>query len=118
MTTEAFVQGPLQTKATINGQRKTMLLEWHCTKESFLELLGYEIESYGGKHTAVIGFIRALGRENYSFEVDLLGLFDEARRNGTAMKGFGIVGKSKPLADHEAAERNAWAKVDVRVINR
>ena len=118
MPIDIFTQGPLQTKVSIDERSRKMSLEWRCTKESFLQLLGYQIEAYGGKHTAVIGSVRALGRENYSFEIDLLDLFHEARQKGTAMKQFGITGKSKPLADHEAASRNAWAKIDVRIITK
>ncbi len=92
-----------------------MTIEWRCTKESFLKLFGYQIEAYGGKHTAVIGFIRALGRENYSFNIDILDVMHEAQQNGTAMKQFGIAGKGQALADQEAVARHAWAKVDVRV---
>lgn len=116
MPVDVFIQGPLSAKAVVNEQQRKMTIEWRCTKESFLDLLGYQIEAYGGKHTAVIGSVRALGRESYSFEIDLLDLFQEARQKGAAMKQFGITGKSKPLADHEAASRNAWAKVDVRIV--
>ncbi|GEM_PF-4931799 len=117
MPVDVFVQGPLTVKATVDEQQRRMSLEWRCTKESFLKLLGYQIESYGGKHTAMIGFIRAMGRENYSFDVDIMDLLHEAKQ-GTAMKSFGIKGKGLALADHDAVTRHAWAKIDVRVIGK
>lgn len=114
MSVEVFVQGPLSVKATVNERQRTMTIEWRCTKESFLKLLGYQIEAYGGKQPAVIGFIRALGRENYSFDIDLLHVLHEAKQNGMVMKQFGITGKGQPLADHDAVARHAWAKIDIR----
>jgi len=116
MTVEVFTRGPLTVTARVDERQRKMTLEWRCTKESFLRLLGYQIECYGGKHTAMIGFIRALGRESYSFEVDLLDLLHEAQRQGTAMKSFGITGKGQALADHDAVARHAWAKLDVRAM--
>lgn len=118
MPVEVFTQGPLTVSAKVDERQRKMSLEWRCTKESFLKLMGYQIEAYGGKHTAVIGFIRALGRENYSFEVDLLDVLHEAQRQGTAMKSFGITGKGQPLSDHEAVARHAWAKIDIRAVMR
>jgi len=115
MSVEVFTQGPLSVKASVDEKSRKMLLEWRCTKESFLKLMGYQIESYGGKHTAVIGYVRALGKENYSFEIDLLDLLHEAQK-GTAMKSFGIAGKGQPSADHDAVARHAWSKIDVRAM--
>jgi hypothetical protein len=114
MPVETFLSGPLSASVIVDEQRRKMTVEWRCTKESFLKLQTYQVEAYGGKHTAVIGSVRALGRESYSFEIDLLHFLQEARQNGSAMTRFGIVGKAQPLADHEAAARHAWAKIDVR----